>query len=99
MRSDRLRYILYIYAGVLPVIMSKVYRYRYMCRIHKMCVCVCVCVELQLSTKGMHMNTIVKNFKMEKKALFDGRDCEKLWIASITFFFSIFPMVYQIKLK
>lgn len=41
-------------------------------------VCVCVCVELQLSTKGMHMNTIVKNFKMEKKALFDGRDYEKL---------------------
>lgn len=25
---------------VLPVIMSKVYIYRYMCRIHKMCVCV-----------------------------------------------------------
>lgn len=48
--------------------------------------CVCVCVERQLSTKGMHMYTIVKNFKMEKKALFDGRDYEKLWIASITFF-------------
>lgn len=85
MRSDRLRYILYIYAGVLPVIMSKVYIYRYMYRIHKMCVC--VCVERQLSTKGMHMYTIVKIFKMEKKALFDGRDYEKLWIASIIFFF------------
>lgn len=34
-------YTVYIYAGVLPVIMSKVYIYRYMCRIHKMCVCVC----------------------------------------------------------
>lgn len=45
------------------------------------------------------MYTIVKNFKMEKKALFDGRDYEKLWIASITFFFSIFPKFYQIKLK
>lgn len=32
-------YTVYIYAGVLPVIMSKVYIYRYMCRIHKMCVC------------------------------------------------------------
>lgn len=49
--------------------------------------CVCVCVERQLSTKGMHMYTIVNFFKLEKKALFDGRDYEKLWIASITFFF------------
>lgn len=81
-------YTVYIYAGVLPVIMSKVYIYRYMCRIHKMCVC--VCVERQLSTKGMHMYTIVNFFKMEKKALFDGRDYEKLWIASITFFFQYF---------
>lgn len=50
----------------------------------------CVCVERQLGAKGMHMYTIVKNFKMEKKALFDGRDYEKLWIASITFFFQYF---------
>lgn len=38
-------YAVYICWGVdrqvLPVIMSKVYIYRYMCRIHKMCVCVC----------------------------------------------------------
>lgn len=47
----------------------------------------CVCVERQLGAKGMHMYTIVNFFKMEKKALFDGRDYEKLWIASITFFF------------
>lgn len=46
--------------------------------------CVCVCVERQLSTKGMHMYTIVNFFKMEKKAY------EKLWIASITFFFQYF---------
>lgn len=54
--------------------------------------CVCVCVERQLSTlsKGMHMYTIVKKIKMEKKALFDGRDYEKLWIASITFIFQYF---------
>lgn len=52
--------------------------------------CVCVCVERQLSTKGMHMYTIVNFFKMEKKALFDGRDYEKLWIASITFIFQYF---------
>lgn len=44
------------------------------------------------------MYTKVNFFKMEKKTIFDGRDYEKLWIASITFF-SIFPKVYQIKLK
>lgn len=59
----------------------------------------CVCVKRQLSTKGMHMYTIVKKIKMEKKALFDGRDYEKLWIASITFFFLVFLKFYQIKLK
>lgn len=85
-------YTVYICWGVdrqvLPVIMSNVYIYRYMCRIHKMCVC--VCVERQLSTKGMHMYIIVNFFKMEKKSLFDVRDYEKLWIASITFFFQYF---------
>lgn len=93
MRSDRLRYTLYIYAGVS---IGKCYRLSCqkcidtgICVGFTRCVSVCVCVELQLSTKGMHMYTIVKNFKMEKKALFDGRDYEKLWIASITFFFNI----------
>lgn len=60
---------------MLPVIVSKVYMYRYMRYVCiKVYICMCGTVTISTLSEGMHMQTRVKCFKIEKKAIFDVRD-------------------------